>query len=103
MPISNLFTSVVNALIVSRLLASMSGSDFYLRSLSIMPALMAPEKRGTFITIIGCSWGVGVVSGSVISGVFSVSPTTWGWMFCINLVIGASAISTGTVSTLCSV
>ncbi|KAL6887099.1 major facilitator superfamily domain-containing protein [Trichoderma evansii] len=80
----------MSALIVGRVLAGVGGSGIYLGSLNIISVLTIPKERDTFITVIGCFWGVGAVLGPVIGGAFSVSSATWRWAFYINLVIGGT-------------
>ena len=80
----------MNAMIVGRVIAGMGGSGAYLGALNYISAVTSPKERGTYITLIGFTWGIGAVLGPVIGGAFSISAATWRWAFYINLVVGAA-------------
>ncbi|KAH8799774.1 major facilitator superfamily domain-containing protein [Xylogone sp. PMI_703] len=82
----------MNALIVGRVIAGIGGTGVYLGCLNYFStSLVAPERRGVYISGIAFVWGIGSVLGPVVGGGFSISKATWRWAFYINLLIGVIA------------
>ncbi|KAK7047800.1 hypothetical protein VNI00_006128 [Paramarasmius palmivorus] len=75
-------------LIVFRAMQGIGGSAIYSGVVVTISTIVPTEKLGSYTSIIGTVFAMSSVSGPLIGGAI-VENTHWGWIFFVNLPIGA--------------
>lgn len=64
---------------------------------SIIADIFPPKERGKYMGIMGASFGVSMVLGPLIGGIFT-EYLSWRWCFWINVPLGAAAFAIAAVA-----
>lgn len=78
---------LMDVLIVGRVLVGMGGNGMYFGMMNLLSVIIINMERFVYFSFVGLVWGVGIVFGFVVGGVFVESLVMWRWVFYINLCI----------------
>ena len=59
------------------------------RNINLITIHTSPKEQPMYIGLIGLVWGIGLILGPIVGGLFSDSAATWRWAFYINILIFA--------------
>ena len=79
------------ALIVGRAIQGLGGGGTMILSQAIIADIFPPAQRGKYMGAMGASFGVSMVIGPLLGGVFTES-LNWRWCFWINVPLGLVAL-----------
>lgn len=84
-------------LIAGRAIQGLGGGGQMILSQAIVADIFPPKERGKYLGIIGASFGVSMVAGPLLGGLFT-EYLNWRWCFWINLPLGLAALVTAAVA-----